>query len=270
MERSDDRSSRFSIWASSNPSSRSTGRRSRTDITPRNALHRNPQRIPTHEEHRAPAVDEHRIASHREYWQTVMQPPESGTRPSSSSHHGSRYRNQEMEEAHTGGSGSMRHGTQVLQGAQGGQHSRTRQSSTTPPTARIPEYSCTSCGASFSTSAQLSSHVEAHHRSSRPHTCDRCDMTFSQKSHLKQHIKTVHEKYRPFKCRTCSREFGKRYDCSAHERAVHENVKEHSCKLCGKAFAKRSNLNRHIINLHSDESGGSSSGSSRHQQPPPL
>ena len=254
MGRSDDRSGKFSLRASSNRSSRPTGRRLHTDITAQSARHRNPDRVPAREEHRISTLEEHQIPVHCECWRTAMGPPGSDAHPPSFSHQRSRSRNQEAEGAYIAVGGSMRHGThihgtQIREGAQGGQHRRTRQPSTTPLTAMAPDHSC----------------VGAHHLSSCPHTNDWCGMTFSQKSRMKQHIRAVHDKYQPLKCGICHREFGKWHDLRSHENVVHGNGKHYQCELCGKAFAKRSNLSPHIIHVHQEVCSGSSSSSSPHR-----
>ncbi|XP_070574921.1 zinc finger protein 708-like [Ptychodera flava] len=119
-----------------------------------------------------------------------------------------------------------------------------RRKSMHSETQNIRPYECKECGATFSQTCHLKSHMLTH-TNIRPHECKECDRTFTVKQNLKRHMLT-HTNIRPHECTECGKIFSKKRNLKTHM-LTHTNIRPYQCTECGKMFNQKSNLNTHML-----------------------
>lgn len=117
-------------------------------------------------------------------------------------------------------------------------------------------FRCPVCGIAIKNKrSNLNRHIANKHSLERKFVCEvnDCGRKFQTRLNRTRHVKTVHEG-RPFQCASCTRSFKTDEDLKQHERDVHPEGGEFlACRICGSCFAKRCILNRHIENVHKEE-----------------
>ena len=110
-------------------------------------------------------------------------------------------------------------------------------------------------------------HVLNVHEGKNSFKCDICELTYAKKQKLNKHTKKVHGKntsrgdpgiaMKIDQCAMCNTEFEKKIAFNEHIsnfdcKAIFDGKKSFNCDLCEKAFASQKNLNRHIKNVHKE------------------
>ncbi|XP_070574920.1 zinc finger protein 708-like isoform X2 [Ptychodera flava] len=119
-----------------------------------------------------------------------------------------------------------------------------RRKSMHPETQSIRPYECKECGATFSQTCHLKSHMLTH-TNIRPHECKECDRTFTLKQNLRRHMLT-HTNIRPNECTECGKIFNQKSNLRSHM-LTHANIRPYQCTECGKTFCEKSHLNSHML-----------------------
>ncbi|XP_039466336.1 zinc finger protein 436-like [Oreochromis aureus] len=125
---------------------------------------------------------------------------------------------------------------------------------------------CDSCGKTFNSESDLTSHRRVHtgfksrcccwtcrtkfcqflklHTGKKSHPCSTCGKEFISKSALEAHIRT-HTGEKPYSCGTCGKRFSQKSALKYHTR-IHTGEKPYSCSTCKKTFGRKSTLRSHV------------------------
>ncbi|XP_041092788.1 zinc finger protein 383-like [Polyodon spathula] len=101
---------------------------------------------------------------------------------------------------------------------------------------------CTECMRSFSTFAELTSHLRIHTEKNL-YFCSLCGKSYSMLSNLSLHLR-IHTGETPFLCTVCGATFSKLSNLTKHTR-THTGDKLHQCSECVKSFITKKELKRH-------------------------
>ncbi|XP_072279667.1 uncharacterized protein [Pyxicephalus adspersus] len=104
------------------------------------------------------------------------------------------------------------------------------------------QFSCTGCGKSCRSNAELVQHLRVH-SGEKPFKCSECGKCFSQHSTLTMHHR-IHTGQKPYTCSECGKSFTSKSDLTKHCRC-HTGLKPYSCPECGKFFTSSSHCFRH-------------------------
>lgn len=130
---------------------------------------------------------------------------------------------------------------------------------------KIKQFSCPHCYKRFDTKGNLNQHISAIHDKVK-FNCDVCDKTFTAKRNLIVHKRNIHEKSYRFNCKYCGKGQQNKYSFDSHmivhhpmeleiERAEYLDANPSVCSRCAKRFPNDVHLQRHIKNVHRQESG---------------
>ncbi|XP_019218947.1 zinc finger protein 77 [Oreochromis niloticus] len=125
---------------------------------------------------------------------------------------------------------------------------------------------CDSCGKTFNSESDLTSHRRVHtgfksrcccwtcrtkfcqflklHTGKKSHPCSTCGKEFISKSALEAHIRT-HTGEKPYSCGICGKRFSQKSVLKNHTR-IHTGEKPYSCSTCKKTFGRKSTLRSHV------------------------
>ncbi len=93
-------------------------------------------------------------------------------------------------------------------------------------------------------------HLQLHmkiHGPRKVFNCKDCDKTFTNKGNLNRH-RLIHKGFHKKECPICHGHFS---EISQHMK-VHSGEKNHVCPECSRAFTQKGNLDRHILNVHTE------------------
>ncbi|CAL4143152.1 unnamed protein product, partial [Meganyctiphanes norvegica] len=131
----------------------------------------------------------------------------------------------------------------ILQPA-GSVTSKTKSSKTKQrPSIHERMYCCEDCGAAFTNSSNLKSHVRIH-SGERPYVCSDCGVSFTQSSNLKAH-KRIHTGERPYTCMECGQTFSRSSHLIGHKR-THTGERPYICGVCQDSFVTSTHLRNHM------------------------
>ncbi|KAF8075003.1 hypothetical protein FPV67DRAFT_1409330 [Lyophyllum atratum] len=97
----------------------------------------------------------------------------------------------------------------------------------------------------FSSKQKICRHLQSH-TGHRPYQCKMCQQYFSEAATLQQHMRR-HTQEKPYVCDYpgCGKTFAITGALTIHKR-IHNGQKPFKCKFCDKAFAESSNLSKHL------------------------
>jgi KRAB domain-containing zinc finger protein len=109
---------------------------------------------------------------------------------------------------------------------------------------REKQFSCETCGKTFSTKFNLRSHQQMHIYESIE--CPTCKKTFKNPNSLKIHIRLAHDRIKEtFECPICAKLVSKTY-LNTHLQ-LHTGERPYQCKLCGDTFKLQAHLSSHCM-----------------------
>ncbi|KAK7930340.1 hypothetical protein WMY93_006735 [Mugilogobius chulae] len=103
----------------------------------------------------------------------------------------------------------------------------------------LKAYSCSDCGKSFKTKANVRQHMFSH-TDERPHKCPECGKMFLRKGDVKIHMRS-HTGDKPYSCSVCEMAFTKTSYLRKHQR-----IKHHMCPVCEERFTDDESLKEHL------------------------
>ena len=106
-------------------------------------------------------------------------------------------------------------------------------------------FSCPTCGKTFSLNSLLTRHIRSHDE--KNFRCITCDKFFSRKDALTRHEKK-HSSGSQFICTTCSKKFSSKGSLARHVK-MHSDNKIFVCTICGENFNRSDHLAVHM-NTH--------------------
>ncbi|KAL1453337.1 hypothetical protein WDU94_007481 [Cyamophila willieti] len=104
---------------------------------------------------------------------------------------------------------------------------------------------CHLCTNNFTKESTLENHIRKRHKRV---PCEECGQTFSTTGNMTKHMDAQHKGKR-YNCSYCSKQFPYSQYLKNHVRVKHKGV-EFKCKLCDKQLSSNSNLSRHLRNMH--------------------
>lgn len=122
---------------------------------------------------------------------------------------------------------------------------------------------CRNCKIRSHETSNMNGHNRMVHENKNEHHCNSCDKVYKLKNCLTRHIKNVHKKQGKAQIEHCNTTNTEEPIPRKHDRAGHNNVKEHYCNICEKTYKYKSSLERHIKNIHENET----SVKHKHQKP---
>lgn len=117
------------------------------------------------------------------------------------------------------------------------------------------EFACSWCMAAYSDEEQLSSHIEAMHKTKRKIMCRVCGIVFKTFNNRQHHERIKHKcpETGLFKCPECPKVLKSIEIIGNHILTCHrENQVTSTCDLCGKSFKAQSNLANHMRSHQGD------------------
>ena len=82
------------------------------------------------------------------------------------------------------------------------------------------ETMCQICSKSFTSTADLETHMKHFCDKVKSQTCNLCNKSFGQNDSLQNHMKTVHAKVN-VSCHSCDKMFVNKYNLKAHQKTIH-------------------------------------------------
>ena len=102
------------------------------------------------------------------------------------------------------------------------------------------KHKCLQCDFQCARKKSLSVHIETVHEMK----CQQCRKTFSTSSELSRHME-IHR----YECELCEKSFVTKQKLTQHDASVHKGIK-HKCSECGYQFSRKYVLMNHFITVH--------------------
>lgn len=106
------------------------------------------------------------------------------------------------------------------------------------------KFICHFCKKGFSTSEELTNHMDVKKNESNQIICCACNKTFAQKRYLKYHQKRHSERIK-FTCDICTKIYTRLDNLTRHN-ILHVNPTKFCCKMCNKTFTRKDLFDKHL------------------------